>query len=118
MHAQRKSAQNKLISCWQGVVWDCCVDIRPRSPTFGKWFGVILSASNHKQLWVPSGFAHGCYSVSPNTLLHYKCTEPYLAEYAIGFRWNDPAVGITWPCAAPILSERDAIAPMLRELSL
>lgn len=116
LHAQNPSPQGKLVSVWQGEVWDVVVDLRRQSSTFGRWVGVTLSAGNKRQFWVPPGFAHGFVVTSDTALFHYKCTDLYAPKDEVGFRWNDPAVGIQWPVAAPILSARDAAAPMLREL--
>ncbi len=116
MHVQWPRPQGKLISVWQGAAWSAVVDIRRSSPNFGKWCSLRLAASNHRQLWVPPGFAHGSLAIAPNTLLHYKVTEPYIPTNAIAFRWDDPEVGITWPNNSVELSARDATAPLLREL--
>lgn len=116
MHAQNPNAQGKLVSVWQGEVWDVVVDLRRQSPTFGRWAGYTLSAENKRQFWVPPGFAHGFVVMSENALFHYKCTNLYSPKDEIGFRWNDPAVGIQWPLVDPILSSRDASAPLLRDL--
>lgn len=116
LHAQNPNPQGKLVSVWQGEVWDVVVDIRRQSPTFGRWVGVTLSAANKRQFWVPPGFAHGFVVTSDEALFHYKCTDLYAPRHEIGFRWNDPAVGIEWPVTAPILSARDAQAPLLRDL--
>ena len=116
MHAQNPRPQGKLVSVWQGEVWDVVVDIRQGSPTFGRWFGVTLSAENKRQFWVPPGFAHGFVVTSDTALFHYKCTDTYAPKDEIGFRWDDPAVGIPWPVTNPILSARDAKAPLLKEL--
>jgi dTDP-4-dehydrorhamnose 3,5-epimerase len=116
LHAQNPRPQGKLVSVWQGEVWDVVVDIRQASPTFGRWFGVTLSAENKRQFWVPPGFAHGFVVTSETALFHYKCTDTYAPKDEIGFRWDDPAVGITWPVNTPILSARDARAPLLKEL--
>jgi dTDP-4-dehydrorhamnose 3,5-epimerase len=116
LHAQNPTPQGKLVSVWQGEVWDVVVDIRRASPTFGRWVGVTLSAENKRQFWVPPGFAHGFVVTSETALFHYKCTNLYAPQDEIGFRWNDPAVGIQWPVTDPILSARDAAAPLLRDL--
>jgi dTDP-4-dehydrorhamnose 3,5-epimerase len=92
------------------------VDIRRDSRTFGKWHGVMLTAENKRQFWVPPGFAHGFAVISETALFHYKCTEVYSPQNELGFRWDDPDVGIKWPVAAPMLSQRDAKAPLLKEL--
>ena len=116
MHAQNPNPQGKLVSVWQGEVWDVVVDIRLASPTFGKWFGVTLSAENKRQFWVPPGFAHGFVVTSEHALFHYKCTDLYAPKDEIGFRWDDPDVGITWPTDRPLLSARDTQSPLLRDL--
>lgn len=116
MHAQNPRAQGKLVSVWQGEVWDVVVDIRKASPTFGRWFGVTLSAENKRQFWVPPGFAHGFVVTSDTALFHYKCTDTYSPKDEIGFRYDDPAVGIPWPVQNPILSARDTSSPLLRDL--
>jgi len=117
LHFQNPMVQGKLVSVWQGEVWDVAVDIRRRSPTFGRWFGVTLSADNKRQLYVPPGFAHGFVVMSDRALFHYKCTDFYSPKDEVGFRWDDPAVGIQWPpVERPILSRRDAANPLLSEL--
>lgn len=116
MHAQNPRCQGKLVSVWQGEVWDVVVDLRRSSPTFGRWYGLTLSAENKRQFWVPPGFAHGFVVTSETALFHYKCTELYSPKDEVGFLWNDPAVGIPWPTTTPILSPRDAQAPRLADL--
>jgi dTDP-4-dehydrorhamnose 3,5-epimerase len=117
MHWQNPSPQGKLVSVWQGEVWDVVVDIRRASPTFGRWFGLALSADNKRQFWVPPGFAHGFIVVSDMALFHYKCTDLYSPKTEVGFRWDDPAVGIQWPAGiTPILSPRDQTAPLLNDI--
>ena len=116
LHAQNPRPQGKLVSVWQGEVWDVVVDLRRQSPTFGRWVGVTLSAENKRQFWVPPGFAHGFVVTSDLALFHYKCTETYAPQNEIGFRFDDPAVGIRWPGEKPILSPRDAQAPLLHDL--
>jgi len=116
LHFQNPLPQGKLVSVWQGEVFDVAVDIRRGSPTFGQWHGVTLSAENKRQFYVPPGFAHGFTVISETALFHYKCTEIYSPQNELGFRWDDPDVGIKWPIALPRLSHRDAAAPYLREL--
>ena len=118
LHFQNPVAQGKLVSVWQGEVWDVAVDIRRQSPTFRRWFGATLSAQNKRQLYVPPGFAHGFVVLSENALFHYKCTEFYSPKDEQGFRWDDPAVGIQWPIDRPILSKRDAASPLLSALPI
>ena len=116
LHFQNPVAQGKLVSVWQGEVWDVAVDIRRQSPTFRRWFGATLSAENKRQLYVPPGFAHGFVVVSETALFHYKCTEVYSPKDELGFRWDDPAIGIQWPVTNPILSKRDAASPLFSAL--
>ena len=116
LHFQNPTAQGKLVSVWQGEVWDVAVDLRRASPTFGKWHGVTLSAENKRQFFVPPGFAHGFVVTGETALFHYKCTAAYAKDHERGFRWNDPAIGIQWPVTNPILSPRDASAPLLKDL--
>jgi dTDP-4-dehydrorhamnose 3,5-epimerase len=119
MHFQNPLAQGKLVSIWQGEVWDVAVDLRRRSPTFGRWFGVTLSAENKRQFYAPPGFAHGFVVLSESALFHYKCTDFYSPKDELGFRWDDPAVGIQWPPVEhPILSKRDAASPRLSEIPI
>jgi dTDP-4-dehydrorhamnose 3,5-epimerase len=97
----------KLVRCTVGRVFDVAVDVRVGSPTFGKWFGVELSAENKKQFLVPIGFAHGFLTLSDVCEIQYKQTENYRPETEGGIRWNDPDVGIIWPISDPVLSKRD-----------
>jgi dTDP-4-dehydrorhamnose 3,5-epimerase len=116
LHFQNPGAQGKLVSVWQGEVWDVAVDIRRQSPTFRRWFGTTLSADNKRQLYVPPGFAHGFVVTSESALFHYKCTSPYSPKDEQGFRWDDPAIGISWPVSNPNLSKRDTASPLFSEL--
>lgn len=116
MHFQNPQPQGKLVSVCQGEVFDVAVDIRRDSPTFGRWFGVTLSAENRRQLFVPPGFAHGFVVTSEQALFHYKCTDFYAPKSELGFRWDDPDVGIKWPVENPILSQRDSAAAFLKDL--
>jgi len=116
LHFQNPFAQGKLVSVLQGEVFDVGVDIRRGSPTFGRWFGMTLSAENKRQFYLPPGFAHGFLVLSEMALFHYKCTDYYSPKDEQGFRWDDPAVGIKWPAETPILSQRDAAAPRLSAL--
>jgi len=113
LHFQNPLAQGKLVSVLQGEVFDVGVDIRRSSPTFGRWFGMTLSAENKRQFFLPPGFAHGFLVLSEMALFHYKCTDYYSPKDEQGFRWDDPDVGIKWPVENPILSKRDAAAPCL-----
>jgi dTDP-4-dehydrorhamnose 3,5-epimerase len=113
LHFQNPLAQGKLVSVLQGEVFDVGVDIRRSSPTFGRWFGMTLSAENKRQFFLPPGFAHGFLVLSDMALFHYKCTDYYSPKDEQGFRWDDPDIGIKWPVENPILSKRDATAPRL-----
>jgi len=113
LHLQLGRPQGKLIHVIEGEVFDVAVDVRRGSPTFCRWVGVVLSAENFKQCYVPPGFAHGFCVVSPMAQVEYKCTDLYDPETEIGIAWNDPALAIRWPIAEPLLSERDRHHPML-----
>ena len=116
LHYQIQQPQGKLVRVVQGAVFDVAVDIRRSSPTFGQWVGVELSADNHRQLWVPPGYAHGFCVLSETADFEYKCTELYLPEDEGGLLWNDPEVNIPWPVASPKLSAKDQCNPTLRQL--
>ncbi|PCI36717.1 MAG: dTDP-4-dehydrorhamnose 3,5-epimerase [Elusimicrobia bacterium] len=113
LHAQVKRPQGKLVRVLQGAVFDVAVDIRRGSPTFGKWVGAELTGENHKQLWVPPGFAHGFLTLSESADFAYKCTNFYYPEDEVGILWSDPAIGIDWGALEPSLSEKDAVYPTL-----
>ena len=115
LHLQRRKMQGKLIRVIEGEIYDVAVDVRRGSPTFGRWVGVSLSASNFKQVYVPPGFAHGFCVVSPVAQVEYKCTAFYDPSSEIGIAWNDPTVAIAWPIAEPLLSPRDSRNPTLAE---
>ena len=97
LHYQIQQPQGKLVRCVRGAVFDVAVDIRRSSPTFGKWVGVELSEDNHRQLWVPVGFAHAFLVLSETAEFLYKTTDYYAPAYERCIRWNDPALGIAWP---------------------
>ncbi|WP_062778326.1 dTDP-4-dehydrorhamnose 3,5-epimerase [Kluyvera intermedia] len=120
LHFQKgEYAQGKLVRCTLGEVFDVAVDIRTSSPTFGKWIGVHLSAENKKQLWIPEGFAHGFVTLSENAEFLYKATNYYTPSAEGSILWSDDAIGIEWPITQhPELSEKDAIAPLLKQISL
>jgi dTDP-4-dehydrorhamnose 3,5-epimerase len=108
-------AQGKLVRVIAGAVFDVAVDIRRSSETHGHWFGIELTAVNRKQLWLPPGFAHGFLTVSEWAEVLYKTTDYYAPDFDRTVRWDDPDIGIEWPIdGAPILSEKDAAAPLLR----
>jgi dTDP-4-dehydrorhamnose 3,5-epimerase len=116
LHLQHPHGQGKLVSVMRGAVWDVAVDVRRGSPTFGKWFGTELTETNRVQLWIPPGFAHGFCVLSEVADFVYKCTELYTPGAELSVRWNDPALGITWPSKSPLLSPKDSAAPLLADL--
>ena len=105
LHYQLQQPQGKLVRVVRGEVFDVAVDLRKSSPTFGKWAGVILNESNHRQFWVPPGFAHGFVVLSDSADFLYKTTEYYAPQHERCVAWNDPSLGITWPLAQAGLSE-------------
>ncbi len=118
LHAQRTHPQGKLVRAIEGEIFDVAVDIRPASPTFGRWEGAFLSAENFRLIYVPPGFAHGFCVVSKRAQVQYKCTDLYRPDDEIVIAWNDPDIGVEWPVEDPILSNRDRAAPQLAELDL
>ena len=114
LHYQIQQPQGKLVRVVAGEVFDVAVDIRKQSPTFGRWVGVILSAENKRQMWVPEGFAHGFLVTSESAEFLYKTTDYYAPEYERSILWNDPAIGIEWPVESePTLSNKDKVAKLL-----
>lgn len=116
LHFQRTRPQGKLVSVSRGAVYDVAVDINPQSPTCGQFVGVELNDENHRQLWVPPGYAHGFCVISEVADFQYKCTDLYFPEDESGLLWNDPDVDIPWPVESPSLSAKDTQNPTLREL--
>lgn len=116
LHFQRQCPQGKLVYVSWGEIYDVVVDIRPTSPSFGQWIGVRLNAEQQHQLWVPPGMAHGFLALSDAVHLHYKCTEFYYPEDEGCIRWDDPDLDIDWPLTDPLLSAKDAAAPLWREV--
>lgn len=109
-------AQTKLVRCTKGAIYDVAIDIRKASSTFGKWFGLELTAENKKQLLIPKGFAHGFMTLTEDVEVQYKVDELYAPECDRGIIWNDPEIGIEWPInIKPILSEKDEKAPLLKD---
>ena len=118
LHFQNPKPQGKLLQVLQGEVFDVAVDVRRSSPTYGKWHGLVLSAENKRQFYIPPGFAHGFLVTSETALFHYKCTELYSPKDEMAIRWDDPAIGIVWPLREPLLSERDSKAVRLADAPL
>jgi dTDP-4-dehydrorhamnose 3,5-epimerase len=111
LHYQVQQPQGKLVRVVSGAVFDVAVDIRAKSPTFGKWVGVELSAENKRQLWIPKGFAHGFVVTSESAEFLYKTTDYYAPQFERSIRWDDPEIGIQWPAGImPILSKKDDAA--------
>lgn len=108
-------AQGKLVRCTRGAVKDVAVDLRPQSPTYKQWVMVELSAENHKMLYLPRGFGHGFLSLTDDVEFLYKADAYYSPEHDRSIRWDDPELGITWGIEHPIMSEKDAKAPRLKE---
>lgn len=107
-------AQGKLVRVVNGAVFDVAVDIRTSSPTYGRWTGAVLSAENNRQMWIPVGFAHGFLTLTDTADFLYKTTDYYSPQHERSIRWNDPTINVKWPLEnAPIVSARDAIAPLL-----
>lgn len=112
LHYQLEQAQGKLVRVVAGEIYDVAVDMRRNSPSFGQWVGVILSSENHRQLWVPPGFAHGFLVTSESAEMVYKCTDYYAPEHEVSLLWNDSALRIEWPLDTvgmkePVLSQKD-----------
>ncbi|EOF9234338.1 MULTISPECIES: dTDP-4-dehydrorhamnose 3,5-epimerase [Klebsiella pneumoniae complex] len=118
LHYQTVHPQGKLVRVVRGEVFDVAVDIRPNSPTYGKWEGVILSEENKKQFWIPPGLAHGFIVLSDIADFEYKCTDYYNPTGEGCLLWNDPQVGIQWPLSNPMLSEKDKAGKLLKELKV
>jgi dTDP-4-dehydrorhamnose 3,5-epimerase len=117
LHYQIQQPQGKLVRVIAGEIYDAAVDIRRHSPTFGQWFGTLLSAENKQMLWVPPGFAHGFYVTSPEAEVLYKATDYYAPQWERTILWNDPAIQIQWPLQGnlPILSPKDEAGRTLAE---
>jgi len=117
LHAQVKNPQGKLVRVIEGEIWDVAVDIRPGSPTYRRWVGVVLSAENHRQIWVPPGFAHGFCVLSEIAQVEYKVTAFWERDDEIAIAWDDPALAIAWPLEEPpLLSDKDRAAPRLADV--
>ncbi|MFN7023265.1 MAG: dTDP-4-dehydrorhamnose 3,5-epimerase [Pseudorhizobium sp.] len=121
LHFQRHpNAQGKLVQVLSGAIFDVALDIRPTSPTFGRWIGIELTDENDTQLWIPTGFAHGFMTLKARTVVHYKTTAPYRPHDEGGILWNDPDIAIEWPMAEGKVkvSDKDALQPRLRDLPI
>ena len=116
LHFQKTRPQGKLVSVSRGAVYDVAVDIDPASATYGRFVGVELNDDNHRQMWVPPGYAHGFCVLSEVADFQYKCTDFYFPADEGGLLWNDPDVGIPWPITEPQLSAKDIDNPRLRDL--
>jgi dTDP-4-dehydrorhamnose 3,5-epimerase len=117
LHYQRDpKGQGKLVRVLMGSVWDVAVDIRKGSPTYLKWMSFELSDDNNKMLFIPPGFAHGFLTLTDNVHLVYKCTEEYDAKLDTGIRWDDPDIGVKWPVKNPVVSQKDMILPLLKDV--
>ena len=119
LHYQIHQPQAKLVRVTSGAVFDVAVDIRKSSPTFGAWVGILLSEENHKQMWIPAGFAHGFLVCSNVADFLYKTTDYYAPEHERCIAWNDPAIGIDWPIEdQPLISEKDSRGSSLDDAEL
>lgn len=121
LHFQTKHTQGKLVRVTEGSVFDVAVDLRKGSPTFGKWDGVILTADNKKQFYIPEGFAHGFLVLSEVAVFNYKCTDYYATEYDSGVLWNDTDIAVNWPVNGIdeiLLSEKDKNQKKLKDLEI
>lgn len=109
MHFQKPPfSEEKIVSCFEGAIYDVIIDIRLESPTFGKWFGTVLSKNNMSSLYIPKGFAHGYQTLEDNSSISYMVSENYTPSYESGIRWNDEAFNIEWPITDELLiSDKD-----------
>ncbi|WP_233976643.1 dTDP-4-dehydrorhamnose 3,5-epimerase [Pectobacterium versatile] len=117
LHFQKTNPQGKLVRVVRGEVFDVAVDIRQDSPTYGKWYGVTLSEENKTQFWLPPGLAHGFVVLSDIADFEYKCTDYYDPSDEGCLLWNDPEVGIEWPISNPLLSEKDKLGRLFKDLA-
>ena len=118
LHFQIEHPQSKLVRVVEGEVFDVAVDLRPGSPTFGQWEGVVLSAENRRQFFVPRGFAHGFYVMSETATFCYKCADVYHPNDEGGLMWDDPSIAVAWPVPdgeGPVLSEKDGLHPSFEQ---
>lgn len=117
LHYQLEKPQGKLVQCISGTILDVAVDIRKSSKTFGNYVFAKLSGDNHKQMYIPPGFAHGFSVLSDEAIVHYKCTSYYHKPSERGIRWDDPTIRINWGIDRPILSDKDRVQPLLSSLT-
>ncbi|MGH9379394.1 MAG: dTDP-4-dehydrorhamnose 3,5-epimerase [Thermoanaerobaculia bacterium] len=116
MHYQLPpAAEGKLVRCTRGAIWDAIIDLRPESATFGRSFGVELSADNRRALYVPEMFAHGYLTLTDDAEVHYMVTEPYSPGSEAGLRYDDAAFGVEWPIEVEVISDKDAAWPLWAE---
>ncbi len=115
LHYQIKHPQGKLVRCIRGEIYDVAVDLRRSSTTFGRWYGVTLSESNHRQIYVPPGFAHGFCALTEGAEITYKCTDLYSPQHERTLLWNDPTIGIEWPVDKAQLNEKDQRGMLLKD---
>jgi len=116
LHFQKTNPQGKLVRVVRGEVFDVAVDIRRDSSTYGQWQGVLLSEENKKQFWIPPGLAHGFLVISDIADFEYKCTDYYNPQHEECLLWNDPTVAIEWPITQPLLSDKDKLGKLLKDL--
>lgn len=116
LHFQRRHPQGKLVRASRGSIFDVAADIDPASPTFGQHVGVTLSDENHRQMWIPPGYAHGFCVLSDEADFEYKCTDLYYPNDEGGVLWSDPDLNIQWPLSDPLLSAKDLALPSLADL--
>lgn len=117
LHYQYQQPQGKLVSVMTGRIFDVAVDVRPGSASFGQWAGTELNADNHRQMYIPEGFAHGFLVLSDVALFHYHCTQEYSPEFDAAIAWDDPDIGIKWPCHPQTISAKDRAAPRLTNVA-
>ena len=117
LHFQRRHPQGKLVRASRGSIFDVAADIDPASPTFGQHVGVTLSDENHRQMWIPPGYAHGFCVLSDEADFEYKCTDLYYPNDEGGGLWSDPDLNIQWPLSDPLLSAKDLALPPLADLA-
>lgn len=115
LHFQWDPPMGKLMRVTVGTAFLVAVDIRKKSPTLGKWFGIEASAENRRMVWAPAGFARGFCALADGTEIQYKCTGIYNSQAEGAIRWNDPAIGVEWPMSDPVISAKDASSPTLAE---